>query len=160
MRCSATSPGGDRLRDYHYIASRITATHSGFAIPPVHTHDLVNLRGVPRQNYDLLRNQSDRSVAGFAGSSVSNWDRKSLSVKSRLNGTSSCLDSKAMKRLAGGILARDNSKGMTRDARERFKDASTNAASARLPPKGLRSNSKKLPVPWWKVLGPGTVSGA
>src|ERR1035441_10065029 len=106
---------------------------------------------VPRQNYDLLRNQSDRSVAGFAGSSVSNWDRKSLSVKSRLNGTSSCLDSKAMKRLAGGILARDNSKGMTRDARERFKDASTNAASARLPPKGLRSNSKKLPVPWWKV---------
>ena len=49
---------------------------------------------------------------------------------------------------------------MTRGARERFKDASTNAASARLPPTGLRSNSKKLPTPWWKVLGPGIVSGA
>ena len=28
---------------------------------------------VPRQNYDLPRNQSDRSVAGFACLSVSNW---------------------------------------------------------------------------------------
>src|ERR1035438_10113320 len=52
------------------------------------------------------------------------------------------------------------SKGMTRGARERFKDASTNAAAARLRSKGLRSNSKKLPAPWWKVLGPGIVSGA
>jgi hypothetical protein len=30
-------------------------------------------RGVPRQNYDLPRNQSDRSVASFAFLSVSNW---------------------------------------------------------------------------------------
>jgi hypothetical protein len=49
---------------------------------------------------------------------------------------------------------------MTRDARERLKGASANAASARLPPKGMHSNSKKLPAPWWKVLGPGIVSGA
>jgi hypothetical protein len=31
------------------------------------------LRIVPRQNYDLPRNQSDRSVASFAFLSVSNW---------------------------------------------------------------------------------------
>ena len=49
---------------------------------------------------------------------------------------------------------------MTRDARERLKGAPTSGASARLPPKGLRSNSKRLPTPWWKVLGPGIVSGA
>ena len=49
---------------------------------------------------------------------------------------------------------------MTRDARERLKGASTNTASACLPPKGLRSNSKKPPTRWWKVLGPGIVSGA
>src|ERR1035438_7618443 len=30
-------------------------------------------RGVHRQNYDLPRNQSDRSVASFAFLSVSNW---------------------------------------------------------------------------------------
>ena len=49
---------------------------------------------------------------------------------------------------------------MTRDARERLKGASTNTASARLPPEGLRSNSKKPSAPWWRVLGPGIVSGA
>jgi hypothetical protein len=33
----------------------------------------VDSTGVPRQNYDLPRNQSDRSVAGFAFPSMSNW---------------------------------------------------------------------------------------
>jgi hypothetical protein len=32
-----------------------------------------NVDPVPRQNYDLPRNQSDRSAAGFACLSVSNW---------------------------------------------------------------------------------------
>jgi len=49
---------------------------------------------------------------------------------------------------------------MARDAQERLKGAATNAASGRLPLKGLRSNRQKLPAPWWKVFGPGIVSGA
>ncbi len=49
---------------------------------------------------------------------------------------------------------------MATDARERLKGATTKAASSGLPLKGLRSNSHKPPAPWWKVFGPGIVSGA
>jgi hypothetical protein len=35
--------------------------------------DIRKIKAVPRQNYDLPLNQSDRSVAGFACLSVSNW---------------------------------------------------------------------------------------
>lgn len=51
-------------------------------------------------------------------------------------------------------------KGMVRDAKGRTQGGTTNPSSRRLPARGPRSNGKKTPVPWWRVLGPGIVSGA
>lgn len=49
---------------------------------------------------------------------------------------------------------------MVRDAQGRIKDGTTNATSRRLPVNDPRLSGKKPLVPWWKVLGPGIVSGA
>src|ERR1700688_3477229 len=49
---------------------------------------------------------------------------------------------------------------MVRGARGRIKDGTTKATFLRLPVKEPPSSAKKQPEPWWRVLGPGIVSGA
>src|ERR1700722_4429447 len=49
---------------------------------------------------------------------------------------------------------------MVRDALGRTKDGTMQPASRRLPVKDPHLSGKKPPEPWWRVLGPGIVSGA